>query len=76
MAPSERTIWIDGGLVPWGEATVHILSHAPQRGALVFDYMSVHDTDRGPVIFRMIPHLERFVTSCVGIGIRFSGRVC
>jgi hypothetical protein len=43
-----RTIWLDGRLVPWSEVTVHVLSHSMARGSLVFDYMSVHATPRGP----------------------------
>ena len=44
----DRRLWIDGRLVPWAEATVHVLSHSHQRGSLVFDYMSVYETPRGP----------------------------
>lgn len=69
MAPSERRIWVDGTLVPWAEATVHVLSHSMQRGTLVFDYVSVHDTARGPAIFRLPEHLERFVESCELVGL-------
>ncbi len=58
-----RLIWIDGELVPWAEATVHVLSHSHQRGSLVFDYMSVHETPRGPAVFRLDDHLARFQTS-------------
>jgi branched-chain amino acid aminotransferase len=73
-APSERRIWIDGELVPWAEATVHVLSHSLQRGSLVFDYMSVHATPRGPAIFRLREHLERFEasTGLVGLDLRES----
>ncbi len=69
MTPSDRKIWIDGTLVPWAEATIHVLSHAPQRGALVFDYMSVHLTPSGLAVFRMTAHLERFVRSCELLGL-------
>ncbi len=66
MEPREtpqRLIWIDGKLVPWAEATVHVLSHSHQRASLVFDYMSLHETPRGPAIFRLDDHLARFRTS-------------
>jgi branched-chain amino acid aminotransferase len=56
-------IWIDGELVPWAEATVHVLSHSHQRASLIFDYMSLHETPRGPAIFRLDDHLARFRTS-------------
>jgi branched-chain amino acid aminotransferase len=58
-----RRIWIDGELVSWEQATVHVLSHSLQRGSLVFDYMSIHETSRGAAIFRMREHLERFERS-------------
>jgi branched-chain amino acid aminotransferase len=59
----QRSLWIDGELVPWADATVHVLSHSHQRGSLVFDYMSVHETPRGPAIFRLDDHMARFRTS-------------
>ena len=65
----DRRIWIDGELRPWSEATVHVLSHAIQRGSLVFDYMSVHETARGPAIFRLPEHVERFLQSCRLMGL-------
>jgi branched-chain amino acid aminotransferase len=67
-----RKIWLDGELVPWERATVHVLSHSLQRGSLVFDYMSVHETARGPAVFRLAEHLERFrsSTGLVGLPLR------
>jgi len=60
---------MDGTLVPWAEATVHVLSHSLQRGSLVFDYMSVHETPKGPAVFRMGEHLDRFRHSCELVGL-------
>ena len=74
----DRLVWIDGELRPWAEATVHVLSHAIQRGSLVFDYMSVHELDvraepaglpAGPAIFRLREHLDRFFQSCDLMGL-------
>lgn len=65
----ERRIWLDGELVPWERATVHVLSHSLQRGSLIFDYMSVHDTARGPAIFRLREHAERFLRSAELVGL-------
>lgn len=65
----DRLIWLDGELVPWERATVHVLSHSVQRGSLVFDYMSVHDTPRGAAIFRLDLHLQRFQRSCEMVGL-------
>lgn len=70
MAASDRQIWLDGDIVPWAEATVHVLSHSFQRGTLVFDYLSVHETNRGAALFRLIEHLERLRASCDLVGLR------
>ena len=64
-----RSIWLDGRLVPWSEATVHVLSHSMARGSLVFDYMSVHATPRGPAIFRLGDHVARFLKSVELVGL-------
>jgi branched-chain amino acid aminotransferase len=71
----DRRIWLDGELVPWDQATVHVLSHSLQRGSLIFDYMSVHATPRGPAIFRLREHVERFQRSAelVGLPLRRDG---
>jgi branched-chain amino acid aminotransferase len=55
--------------VPWERATVHVLSHSLQRGSLVFDYLSVHTTPRGPAVFRLDEHVERFVRSTELVGL-------
>ncbi len=64
-----RQIWLDGRLVPWSEVTVHVLSHSLARGSLVFDYMSVHATPRGPAIFRLGEHVARFLKSVELVGL-------
>ena len=69
MSQPDRRIWIDGRLVPWSEATVHVLSHSLQRGSLVFDYTSVHQTPHGMAIFRLDDHLERFLRSVSIVGL-------
>ncbi len=65
----DRQIWLDGELVPWERATVHVLSHSLQRGSLIFDYMSVHETPRGPAVFRMHDHVARFLRSAELVGL-------
>lgn len=69
QGPPDRRIWIDGRLVPWEDATLHVLAHSTARGSLVFDYMSVHETSRGPAIFRLDDHLARFRTSVDLVGL-------
>ncbi len=65
----DRKIWVDGSLVAWESATVHLLSHSLQRGSLIFDYLSVHETVRGPAIFRLREHVERFLRSAELVGL-------
>jgi branched-chain amino acid aminotransferase len=65
----DRRIWLDGELVPWEQATVHVLSHSLQRGSLIFDYMSVHATPRGRAVFRLREHVERFLRSAELVGL-------
>jgi branched-chain amino acid aminotransferase len=69
QAVVDRTIWLDGQFVPWQDATVHVLSHSLQRGSLVFDYTGVHETARGPGIFRLDVHVERLLRSCELMGL-------
>lgn len=63
MTRIERKIWLNGELVPWETATVHVLSQSVQRGSLVFDVMSCHWLPAGPAIFGLREHAERFVNS-------------
>ena len=69
MSAPNRRIWIDGRLVPWAEATVHVLSHSHQRGSLVFDYMGVYETPRGPAVFRLDDHVRRLLVSVELVGL-------
>jgi branched-chain amino acid aminotransferase len=66
---TRRKIWIDGELVPWEKATVHVLSHSLQRGSLIFDYMSVYETPLGPAVFRMPEHVARLLHSAELVGL-------
>jgi branched-chain amino acid aminotransferase len=68
-ASPDRRIWLDGELVPWARATVHVLSHSLQRGSLIFDFLSVHRTPRGPAIFRLREHVERLLRSAELVGL-------
>jgi branched-chain amino acid aminotransferase len=59
----KRRVWVDGKLVPWGEATIHVLSQSVARGSLVFDVMPCYERAEGPVVFGMREHSERFIRS-------------
>ncbi|HUT53452.1 MAG TPA: aminotransferase class IV [bacterium] len=60
---SRRKVWMDGKLVPFSKAQVHILSHSFCRGSAVFEVMSVHPTPRGPAVFRLDEHVARLARS-------------
>ncbi len=64
-----RQVWRDGKLIGWNEATVSALAHPMQRGSLVFDVMSFHDTPRGVAVFRLREHVRRFLRSCAIVGL-------
>ncbi|AOV98363.1 branched-chain amino acid aminotransferase [Edwardsiella hoshinae] len=52
-------IWFNGEMVPWGEARVHVMSHALHYGTSVFEGVRCYDTHRGPAIFRHREHMQR-----------------
>ncbi|TMK75310.1 MAG: branched-chain amino acid transaminase [Actinobacteria bacterium] len=56
-------IWMNGDLVPWENAKVHVLSHGLHYGSGVFEGIRCYDTDRGPAVFRHRDHLERLAKS-------------
>lgn len=58
-----KYIWKNGELVPWAEATTHILTHALHYGTAVFEGARCYDTDKGPSIFRLMDHMNRLIRS-------------
>ncbi len=55
----ERTMYVKGRLIPWKEATVHLMSHSFCRGSAIFEVMRLHGTGKGRAVFRMDAHLTR-----------------
>ncbi|MEQ8718823.1 MAG: branched-chain amino acid transaminase [Acidimicrobiales bacterium] len=56
-------IWMDGTLVDWDDAKVHILTHTLHYGNGVFEGIRAYETDDGPAVFRLTPHIERLFQS-------------
>lgn len=56
-------IWMDGDLVPYEEAHVHVLNPTLHYGVGVFEGIRCYETSQGPGIFRLRDHLERFLDS-------------
>jgi branched-chain amino acid aminotransferase len=63
--PIEKTekIWMDGKLVPWDEANIHVLTHSLHYGMGVFEGIRAYETSKGPAIFRLTEHIERLFDS-------------
>ncbi|MCS7258261.1 MAG: aminotransferase class IV, partial [candidate division WOR-3 bacterium] len=58
-----KYIWMDGKLVPWDDAKIHINSHVIHYGTGVFEGLRCYKTPKGSVIFRLQDHTERLFNS-------------
>jgi branched-chain amino acid aminotransferase len=56
-------IWLNGSLVDWDDAKIHVLTHALHYATAVFEGLRCYKTDRGPAIFRLYDHVWRLVNS-------------
>ncbi len=63
MAATGKKIWMDGRLVDFDQARVHVLNHTLHYGVGVFEGIRAYATPRGPAIFRLPEHVRRLVTS-------------
>ena len=63
--PIEPTkfVWMDGKLVGWEDAKIHVLSHTLHYGSGVFEGIRCYETKRGPAVFRLTEHIERLFRS-------------
>ncbi|MHB1988664.1 MAG: branched-chain amino acid transaminase [Acidimicrobiales bacterium] len=58
LIPTEK-IWMDGKLVDWDDARIHVLTHSLHYGLGVFEGIRAYPTSAGPGIFRLTPHIHR-----------------
>lgn len=63
MADRDGFIWFNGKLVPWREATTHVLTHSLHYGMSVFEGVRAYKTERGTAIFRLGEHTDRLFNS-------------
>ena len=63
MSDRDGFIWQDGKLVPWREATTHVLTHSLHYGMGVFEGVRAYKTESGTAIFRLKEHTERLFRS-------------
>jgi branched-chain amino acid aminotransferase len=63
MADRDGVIWYDGELVPWRDATTHVLTHTLHYGMGVFEGVRAYNTPEGTAIFRLEAHTDRLFDS-------------
>jgi len=57
-------IWMNGEIIPWDQAQVHVFTHALHYGSSTFEGIRAYETPDGPAIFRGREHYERLLFSC------------
>jgi branched-chain amino acid aminotransferase len=63
MSDRDGFIWMDGKLVPWRDATTHVLTHSLHYGLSVFEGVRAYKTGQGTAIFRLKEHTQRLINS-------------
>lgn len=58
-----KFVWMDGSLVPWADAKIHVLSHSLHYGSGVFEGIRCYETKKGPAVFRLTDHIDRLFRS-------------
>lgn len=66
MSPfkEDGLVWMNGRLVPWKEARIHVASHCVHYGSSMFEGFRAYDTPRGTAVFRLEAHTKRLFNSC------------
>jgi branched-chain amino acid aminotransferase len=70
MSMESKFIWVDGKLVEFEKATIHMLTAALHYGAAVFEGIRAYKTDKGPAVFRLQEHCDRLLESAEIFGFR------
>jgi branched-chain amino acid aminotransferase len=68
FADRDGVIWLDGELVPWREANIHLLTHSLHYGLAVFEGVRAYKSPRGTAIFRLQDHTNRLFGSAHILG--------
>ncbi|MGE0859063.1 MAG: branched-chain amino acid transaminase [Gammaproteobacteria bacterium] len=63
-ADRDGVIWMDGKMVPWRDANVHVLTHSLHYGVGAFEGIRAYKTAQGTAIFRLDDHVKRLFDSC------------
>ena len=67
ITPTEK-IWMNGELVAWEDAKIHVLTHTLHYGTGVFEGVRAYETDQGPAVFRLTDHMARLHASARILG--------
>lgn len=70
MSDRDGLIWLDGELVDWREAKVHVLTHTLHYGMGVFEGVRAYETAQGAAIFRLQEHTDRLFNSAKILGMK------
>lgn len=70
MADRDGLIWYDGKMVPWRDATTHVLTHTLHYGMGVFEGVRAYKTEKGTAIFRLKEHTDRLFRSAHILGMK------
>ena len=63
LSKIQGSIWLDGEMVDWQQANVHVLTHTLHYGLGVFEGVRAYNTSKGPSIFRLLDHTDRLFRS-------------
>jgi branched-chain amino acid aminotransferase len=63
MSDRDGKIWMDGQMVDWRDAKIHVLTHTLHYGCGAFEGVRAYKTPRGTAIFRLREHTERLLNS-------------
>ena len=74
MSDLKGKIWMDGDLLEWSDAKIHVLTHTLHYGTGVFEGVRAYQTSAGPAIFRLNDHTKRLFNSAdlIGMSIPYS----
>ncbi len=70
MRLHSQYVWLDGKLVRWEEAKVHVMTHALHYGTSIFEGIRAYWTERDLLVFRLDDHIERMFKSAKILGIK------
>ena len=70
MGDRDGTLWYDGEMVPWREATTHVLTHTLHYGMGAFEGERAYKAEKGTAIFRLQEHTDRLFRSCKILGMK------